>query len=246
MRSDRCRPGNSPARCSAGRCGSRRPRRTACSLAHGPVITRTQVEHPRRRERRPRAEHTVRIGIWYFLTTVMHWPSGVGLPASTRLLGRHGCVGLLGAVHRARALERQALGKAGDELDLEALDPVTRPVDGEGRVAQVHRIEQRQLNVLPLHVVGGHVDHEAMLEELALEADLVVDQLVRVVAQRLIELAGIESAGCHRADSADRRVLHAGDVAAVLRHARQDGAAPTSGAVEATRTEALASRCSRP
>ncbi len=102
--------------------------------------------------------------------------------------GQAGRVGLLGGVPGARSLDREALEQARDQLQLDALHAVGRAIDVEGRVAQVYRIEQRQLHVLPVHLVGGQVDLHAVLEPLALEADLVVGEGVRLVARGLEEL----------------------------------------------------------
>ena len=90
-----------------------------------------------------------------------------------------GRVGLRGVVVGARALQRQPVGDPRVDLQLDALDVVVRAVDAEGGVAELGGVEEQQLNVVPLHVVRGHVHLQAVVEELGLHADLVVGQRVR-------------------------------------------------------------------
>ncbi len=95
----------------------------------------------------------------------MHWPIGVGLPGT--LLGRQGPLTCSELFTELDPSQRQPFHQAGDELDLEALDLVLRAIDVEGRVAKVHRVEQRQLHVAPVHDVAGHVEQQAMVQPFA-------------------------------------------------------------------------------
>ena len=59
---------------------------------------------------------------------------------------------------------------------------VVRTVDAEGGVAELGGLKNSDLHVVPLHVVGGHVDLQAVIEELGFHADLVVGQRIGRVA----------------------------------------------------------------
>ena len=65
-----------------------------------------------------------------------------------RLLGRQGVFDCSELFTELDPSQREALDEPRDELHLEALDLVARAVDVEGRVTQMHRVEQRQLDVL--------------------------------------------------------------------------------------------------
>jgi hypothetical protein len=78
----------------------------------------------------------------------------------------------------ARALNRQAFHHLGNELQLAAVDSIVRAVGDEGQVAEtLLRIEELDNGVLPIFLVDGAVDLDAMVPELGLEAEFVVDQV---------------------------------------------------------------------
>ena len=92
--------------------------------------------------------------------------------------------GLICAVPGTRSLHGEPLGDPRHHLQLDAGDAVVRAVDDEGRVAERRRVVERELHVVPVHLVHGAVELQAMVEEFGLEADLVVGERVRRIAQR--------------------------------------------------------------
>ena len=88
----------------------------------------------------------------------------------------------------------------------------------------MRRVEQRQLHAAPVHDVVGAVDLQPVRKPLGLEADLVVDQRIGVIADGLQELIAVLYG---------RRV---GSHALLRDHAAVD---IRLSAVEATRTETL-------
>ncbi len=76
-------------------------------------------------------------------------------------------------------MNREPIGHAGDQLKLLAANQVRRPIDGEGGTPQVHGIVQLQLHIVPIHPVDRCIDLQSVVEQFALEANFVVDEVVR-------------------------------------------------------------------
>ena len=168
---------------------------------HRPVVACPQIEHPGRRERRRGAIRSQGIRDRPNSRDVLYDAvAGRGRIVRRLLVAGYarrlqaGGIRLARAVDRAGSLHGEPFGDARDELNLEALDDEVRSVDIEGRVTEKQRAEQRQLLVLPLHVVRRHVEQQPVVEELALEADLVVDQVVGGHARGLQVLVAVRDA----------------------------------------------------
>ena len=74
------------------------------------------------------------------------------------------------------------------QLQFDTLDFIGGAIYDKGRVAQMYRIEQRQLHAAPIHLVQGQVHLDLVLPPLTLDADLIVEEVVGGVAHRLIVL----------------------------------------------------------
>ena len=146
-----------------------------------PVIPCPQVELQWRREGRSGAEHPERVRIGQAIDLGNALPerrrigrlAGRSHPVTTKTRG----IGLFDAFHELEPCTVK-FEQPRDGLDLDTPYPVGRAIDVEGGVAQMHGVEQRQLHALPLHLIEGRVELQSMAEELALESDLIVNEVV--------------------------------------------------------------------
>ncbi len=90
---------------------------------------------------------------------------------------------LLGAlVVGARSRHRQSLREPGDGLQLEAPDPVIRPVGREREIAEAAlRVEELHDGVLPVLLIHSAVQLQPVRKKLGLESQFVVGERIRAI-----------------------------------------------------------------
>src|SRR6202044_2417799 len=96
--------------------------------------------------------------------------------AARDVVGQKRRIRLLALVIRGRGLQGQALQEARGDRGLEAANAIVGAVRGEGEIAKLAGIEERELNVVPVFLVDGSIELDAVVEECGLPADLLVGQ----------------------------------------------------------------------
>src|SRR5205085_10565609 len=122
----------------------------------------------------------------------------------------------------------------GDERSLHSADPVVRSVGVEAYIPEDTRVEEGDLNVLPVFLVDRPVPPQVAVEEFRLPAELVVGQLVGLVRKRravLPDTARVRYvAGRESVEGSGTETLGPG---VISQHTRQDVPGQIRAALEA-------------
>src|SRR5579872_7019082 len=80
------------------------------------------------------------------------------------------------------------MGHASHQLGLHSTHPIIRPVGGKNEIAEPSLwVEEEDLDVLPILLIDGSVELDALIEPLGLPSDLIVRQRIGSELERRLE-----------------------------------------------------------